>query len=67
MDESERAAIRDEGYSPDDPALVAALDRVRIELKGGAVLPRARHDWTTRDWHSTSAAPSGSRLLIVRD
>jgi hypothetical protein len=28
----ERAAIRDEGYDPDDPAVVAALDRVRAEL-----------------------------------
>jgi hypothetical protein len=27
MDESERAAIRDEGYDPDDPAVVAALVR----------------------------------------
>jgi hypothetical protein len=26
MDEIERAAIRDEGYDPDDPAVIAALD-----------------------------------------
>jgi hypothetical protein len=32
MDEIERAAIRDEGYDPDDPDVVAALDRVRAEL-----------------------------------
>jgi S1-C subfamily serine protease len=32
MNEIERAAIRDEGYDPDDPAVVAALDRVRAEL-----------------------------------
>jgi hypothetical protein len=32
MDEFERAAIRDQGYDPDDPAVVAALDRVRAEL-----------------------------------
>jgi hypothetical protein len=31
MDEIERAAIRDEGYDPDDPKVVAALDRVRAE------------------------------------
>jgi hypothetical protein len=34
MDEIERAAIRDEGYDPDDPEVVAALDRVRDELGG---------------------------------
>jgi hypothetical protein len=32
MDDIERAAIRDEGYDPDDPEVVAALDRVRAEL-----------------------------------
>jgi hypothetical protein len=32
MDEIERAAIRDEGYDPGDPELVAALDQVRAEL-----------------------------------
>jgi hypothetical protein len=32
MDEIERAAIRDEGYDPDDPAIIAAIDRVRWEL-----------------------------------
>lgn len=32
MDEIERAAIRNEGYDPDDPDVVAALDRVRAEL-----------------------------------
>ena len=31
---SERAAIHDEGYDPDDPAVMAALDRVRAELAG---------------------------------
>jgi hypothetical protein len=33
MDDIEGDAIRDEGYDPDDPAVVAALDRVRAELK----------------------------------
>jgi hypothetical protein len=33
MDEIERAAIRDEGYDPDDPAVVAAIDLVRWELR----------------------------------
>jgi hypothetical protein len=28
MDEIERAAIGDEGYDPDDPKVIAALDRV---------------------------------------
>jgi hypothetical protein len=32
MDDIEREAIRDEGYDPDDPAVVAALERVRAEL-----------------------------------
>jgi hypothetical protein len=32
MDDIERAAIRDEGHDPDDPAVVAALDRVSAEL-----------------------------------
>jgi hypothetical protein len=32
MDEVERAAIRDEGYDPDDLAVVAALDGVHAEL-----------------------------------
>jgi hypothetical protein len=32
MDEVERAALRDEGYDPDDPVVVAALDRVSAEL-----------------------------------
>jgi hypothetical protein len=31
-DEIERAAIRDEGYDPDDPKVIVALDRVRTEL-----------------------------------
>jgi hypothetical protein len=34
MDEIERAAILDEGYDPDDPKVIAALDRVRAELAG---------------------------------
>lgn len=33
MDEIERAAIRAEGLDPDDPQVVAALDRVRQVLK----------------------------------
>ena len=37
MDQIERAAISDEGYDPDDPAVVAALDRVRAELVMSAV------------------------------
>ncbi|MDH6247907.1 hypothetical protein M2432_005581 [Mycobacterium sp. OTB74] len=32
MDASERAAIRAEGYDPDNPDVVAALDPVRAEL-----------------------------------
>ncbi|WP_165762562.1 hypothetical protein [Mycolicibacterium vulneris] len=32
MDEIEGGAIRDEGYDPDDSAVVAALDRVRTEV-----------------------------------
>jgi hypothetical protein len=32
MDDIERAAIRDEGYDPYDPAVVAVLDGVRAEL-----------------------------------
>ena len=41
----ERAAIRDEGYDPDDPAVVAALDRVRAEL--AAVRPGVpREGWS---------------------
>lgn len=32
MDEIERAAIRAEGSDPDDPQVVAALDRVRQVL-----------------------------------
>jgi hypothetical protein len=32
MDEIERAAIRDEGFDPDDPAVVAAIDLVGWEL-----------------------------------
>jgi hypothetical protein len=30
----ERAAIRDEGYDPVNPTVVAALDRVRAEMGG---------------------------------
>jgi hypothetical protein len=32
MDDIEREAIRDEGRDPDDPAVVAVLDRVRAAL-----------------------------------
>ena len=32
MDQIECSAIRDEGYDPDAPAVVAALDRVRRDL-----------------------------------
>jgi hypothetical protein len=32
MDDIEREAIRAEGYDPDDPAVVAAIDLVRWEL-----------------------------------
>ncbi|MDJ0362997.1 hypothetical protein [Rhodococcus sp. H29-C3] len=32
MDEDERAAIRDEGYDPDDPAVIDALDQVTRTL-----------------------------------
>jgi hypothetical protein len=34
LDELERAAIRGEGYDPDDPKVIATLDRVRAELAG---------------------------------
>jgi hypothetical protein len=37
VDEIERAAIRDEGYDPDDPDGLAALDRVRAELAARSV------------------------------
>jgi hypothetical protein len=37
-----RAAIRDEGYDPDDPTVIAALDRVRAEL---AAVGRAVDRW----------------------
>ena len=33
MDDVERAAIREEGYDPDDPKVIAALDRVRAEIE----------------------------------
>jgi hypothetical protein len=54
MDEIEREAIRDEGYDPDDPAVVAALNpgarragRSRLhrpcgELGGGGI-ERSKH------------------------
>jgi hypothetical protein len=32
MDDVERAAIREEGYNPDDRLVIAALERVRVEL-----------------------------------
>ena len=32
MDDIERAAVAAEGYDPDDPAVVAALERVRAVL-----------------------------------
>lgn len=38
MDDIEHEAIRDEGYDPDDTAVVAALDRVRTELARAAYL-----------------------------
>lgn len=50
MDEIERAAIRCEGLDPDDPAVVAALDRVRAEL---AALT-----------HLTLEAPQGSQQIL---
>jgi hypothetical protein len=34
LDELERAAIRGERYDPDDPKVIATLDRVRAELAG---------------------------------
>jgi hypothetical protein len=45
MDEIERAAIRDEGYDSDDPAVVAALDRVRAELAGVTMRTAAAGRW----------------------
>jgi hypothetical protein len=38
MDDEEREALRAEGFDPDDPAVVAALNLVRweMELLGGA-------------------------------
>jgi len=40
MDEIKRPAIRDEGYDPDDRAVIAAIDLVRAALAavGGAVV-----------------------------
>ena len=40
--EIERAAIRDEGYDPDDPKVIAALDRVRAELGANSIPPCPR-------------------------
>lgn len=39
MDEIERAAIRNTGYDPDDPAVVAAIDQVRAELAAVGTRP----------------------------
>jgi hypothetical protein len=33
MDEDEREAIWAEGFDPDDPAIIAAIDLVRWELE----------------------------------
>ena len=33
MDDIERAAIRAEGYDPDNPAVIEAIDFVRWELQ----------------------------------
>ncbi|WP_037159690.1 hypothetical protein [Rhodococcoides fascians] len=33
MDDIERAVIRSEGFDPDDPAVIAALDRVTVTLR----------------------------------
>jgi hypothetical protein len=40
MDDKEREAIRAEGLDPDDPALVAALDRVNTERAARAAAAR---------------------------
>ena len=39
MDECERAAIRDEGYDPDDPAVIVALARVTVLLRSYRARP----------------------------
>ena len=35
MDDEERQAVREEGFDPDDPAVIAAIDLVRWELSLG--------------------------------
>jgi hypothetical protein len=35
VDDHKRQALRDEGLDPDDPAVIAAIDRVRWELSLG--------------------------------
>jgi hypothetical protein len=32
MDDEERLALRAEGFDPDDPAVIAAIDLVRLSL-----------------------------------
>jgi hypothetical protein len=36
MDVEERQALRAEGFNPDDPAVIAAIDLVRWELSLGS-------------------------------
>jgi hypothetical protein len=56
MEEIERDAIRDEGYDPDAPSVVAALDRVREALLGMARRPTPAADLRTGPVCTTAPA-----------
>jgi hypothetical protein len=64
VDDEERQAVRADGFNPDDPAVVAAIDVVRWELSR---LPRKAQYATGSIPVSRTSITAGKSMFLVQN